>query len=65
MHYKALQDLFFLRPLLSRVVVVDDIPSTQKQRVRRNEKTEEYVPNENSMTSGELNEVTCPIANLN
>ena len=45
---RALQDLFFIRPLLSRVGDGADFPNTEKQtqRVRQNEETEEYDPNE-------------------
>ena len=48
LHYRTLQKLFFIKPLLSRTGDVSDFPNTQKQteRVRQNEETEEYVPNE-------------------
>jgi len=46
--YRAPQDLFFIRPLLSRSVDKADFRNTKKQtqRVKQNEDTEEYVPNE-------------------
>ena len=45
---RALQDLFFIRALLSRAGDIADFPNTKKQsqRVRQPEETEEYVPNE-------------------
>ena len=48
MHCRALEDLFFVRPLLSRAGDVADFPNTQKQtqRVMQNEETEQDVPNE-------------------
>ena len=48
LHFRALQDLFFIKLLLSRVGDITDFPNTWKwtQKVRQNEETEEYVPNE-------------------
>ena len=48
LHGRALQDLFFIMPLLSNADYVADFPNTQKQTwiIRQNEKKEEYVPNE-------------------
>ena len=48
LHCRAIQDHFFIRPLLARAGDIDDFPNTQKQlqRVRQNKETEEYVPNE-------------------
>ena len=47
MHYRALHDLLLIKPLLSRADVMD-FPNIEKQtqRVRQNEETEDYVPNE-------------------
>ena len=47
LHCQALQD-FFIKPLPSRTEDVADFPNTQKkaQKLRQNEKTEEFVPNE-------------------
>ena len=49
MYYcRALQDLFSMRPLLSRARDIDDSSNTQKktQRIRQNEETVDYVSNE-------------------
>lgn len=48
LHCRALQDLSFIRPLLSREDNVADFPNTWKQiqRGRQNKETEECVPNE-------------------
>ena len=40
----ALQDLFFIKSLLSREDIVDFL-STEKQRGRQNEETEKCIPN--------------------
>lgn len=47
LHCRALHDLFFTKPLLSRVEDITDFPDTEKQtpRGRQNEEREEYVPN--------------------
>ena len=46
-----LQDLFFIKPLLSRTGDVANFPNTEKQtqRVSQNEEIEEYVQNEREM----------------
>ena len=46
--HRMLQELFFIRPLLSRAEHVVDFPDTEKQtqKFKQNEVTEEYVPNE-------------------
>ena len=55
---RALQDLFFIMPLLSSAGDVADFPNTQKQTERQNEETErqneeteKYVPNERTRAS--------------
>ena len=47
-HYSTPYSLFFIRPWLSKSGDVADFPNTQKQRqkIRQNEETEEYVPND-------------------
>ena len=44
---RALKDLFFIEPLPSITKNIGDFPNTQKQaqRLKQNEKTEEFVPN--------------------
>ena len=48
LHYRASQDIFFKRPLLSKAGDLADFPNTKKQiqRVRQNNETEKYIPNE-------------------
>ena len=48
LHSRALQDLFFIRPLPSRTGDIADFPNTQKQaeRLRQKEETEEFAPDE-------------------
>ena len=48
LHYRALQEFFFIRPLPSRAGDVADLPNVQQQTQggRQNEDTEECVPNE-------------------
>ena len=46
LHPRALQDLFFIKPLFSGADDVADFPNTQKQRPRQNKETEKYVSNE-------------------
>ena len=47
-HSRAIQDLFFIRPLPSKTADVVDFPNTEKQaqRLRKNEKTEKFIPSE-------------------
>lgn len=45
LHYWARQDITYVKATLSEPGVVDELPNTQKHRVRHNEETEEYVPN--------------------
>ena len=42
------RDLFFIKPLLSRIGAIADFPNTKKQaqRLKQTEETEEFVPNE-------------------
>ena len=49
---RALQNIFFKKPLPSKTGDVADFPNTEKQaeRLRQNEKTEEFVPNEKNRT---------------
>ena len=58
MHYKAWQDLFFTKPLLSR----------NRHRVRQNEETRTMpqMKEQNKITARELNgtEIICLIGNL-
>ena len=48
LHCNAPQDLFFIRPLLSKAGDIADVPKILKNshRVTQNEDTEEYIPNE-------------------
>ena len=48
LHCRALLDLFFIRPLPSRTGDIPDFPNIEKQdqRIRKNKKTEVFVPNE-------------------
>ena len=48
LHCRVLQDLFFIRLLLSKAENIADFPSTQKQTqsIKQNEGTEKYAPNE-------------------
>lgn len=39
MHYRAPQDTFYIRPLLSRTREGDDLPNTDTQRVTQTEET--------------------------
>ena len=43
---EAPEDLFLIRPLLSRSGDITDFPNTYKQtqNVKQNEETEEYIP---------------------
>ena len=43
---RALQDLFFIRPLSSRTGDIADFPNTEKQAQRlKQNKTEKFIPN--------------------
>lgn len=70
LHYRILQNLFFLKPLLSRGRDIANFPNTKKeaQRVRQNEETEDYVPNErtrqNHSKRPKQMETICLIENL-
>ena len=48
LHRRSLLDLFFTRPLPSRTGDMADFPNIEKQieRFRQNEKTEKFIPNE-------------------
>ena len=48
LHRRALQDLFFIRPLLSSTRDIVDFPNTEKQTqsIWQNEKVKEFIPNE-------------------
>ena len=42
----TVQGLSFIRPLLSKAGDIADFPNTLKKRVRENEESERYIPNE-------------------